>query len=187
MAEYISKYKASKIDSILSEVENSIKPGLATLKTNSETSIKELQENKQENIEDIDSIRSGAALGATAIQKVKTINGISIEGEGDINILGSTSTGGTENVFADADCRKAFIDEMAFISQRGQGTVLLGFTINKDGSVSDVSILKSTNDLYIDKEAKRIFSALPKWKPAQKKRKNVPTNVRFPVRFSIKQ
>ena len=118
MAEYISKYKASKIDSILSEVENSIKPGLATLKTNSETSIKELQENKQENIEDIDSIRSGAALGATAIQKVKTINGISIEGEGDINILGSTSTGGTENVFADADCRKAFIDEMAFISQR---------------------------------------------------------------------
>lgn len=69
----------------------------------------------------------------------------------------------------------------------GQGTVLLGFTLNKDGSVSDVSILKSSNDFYIDKEAKRIFSALPKWKPAQKKRKNVPTNVRFPVRFSIKQ
>lgn len=43
---------------------------------------------KQDNIEDLDSIRSGAALGATAIQEVKTINGQSIVGSGNIEIQG---------------------------------------------------------------------------------------------------
>lgn len=41
---------------------------------------------KQDTITDLETIRSGAAKGATAIQKVKTINGQSIEGEGDITI-----------------------------------------------------------------------------------------------------
>lgn len=39
---------------------------------------------KQNNIDDIDDIRSNANLGATAIQSVKTINGASIVGSGDI-------------------------------------------------------------------------------------------------------
>lgn len=43
-------------------------------------------EGKQDKINDLDAIRSGAAKGATAIQKVKTINGQSIEGEGDLVI-----------------------------------------------------------------------------------------------------
>lgn len=41
---------------------------------------------KQDTIEDLEDIRNGAQKGATAIQKVKTINGESIEGEGDIVI-----------------------------------------------------------------------------------------------------
>lgn len=47
---------------------------------------------KQDKIDDLDDIRSGAALGATAIQKVKTINGQSIEGEGDITIQADVDT-----------------------------------------------------------------------------------------------
>lgn len=45
---------------------------------------------KQNAIEDLDTIRDGAALGATAIQSVKTINGQSIVGSGDIEIKGGT-------------------------------------------------------------------------------------------------
>jgi hypothetical protein len=41
---------------------------------------------KQDTITDLETIRSGAAKGATSIQKVKTINGQSIEGEGDLVI-----------------------------------------------------------------------------------------------------
>lgn len=46
---------------------------------------------KQDTISDLEAIRSGAALGATAIQSVKTINGQSVEGEGNITIEGGGS------------------------------------------------------------------------------------------------
>lgn len=47
---------------------------------------------KQDAISDLDAIRSGAAKGATAIQSVKTINGNSIVGEGDITIQADVDT-----------------------------------------------------------------------------------------------
>lgn len=43
---------------------------------------------KQDEIKDLETIRSGAAKGATAIQAVKTINGQSIVGSGNITIEG---------------------------------------------------------------------------------------------------
>lgn len=61
-------------------------------------SVQELSENvtelsaevseKQDTISDLETIRSGAAKGATAIQEVKTINGQSIVGSGNIEIQG---------------------------------------------------------------------------------------------------
>lgn len=45
---------------------------------------------KQDVISDLDTIRANAAKGATAIQKVKTINGQSIEGEGNITVEADT-------------------------------------------------------------------------------------------------
>lgn len=47
---------------------------------------------KQDKINDLDTIRSGAEKGATAIQQVKTINGEEIVGEGNIEINVDTST-----------------------------------------------------------------------------------------------
>lgn len=44
--------------------------------------------NKQDAISDLATIRSGAAAGATAIQSVKTINGQTIVGEGNVDIDG---------------------------------------------------------------------------------------------------
>lgn len=52
---------------------------------------------KQDKIEDLETIRSGAAKGATAIQEVKTINGQSIVGSGNITIEGG-SGGGNANI-----------------------------------------------------------------------------------------
>lgn len=49
---------------------------------------------KQDTISDLETIRSGAAKGATAIQEVKTINGQSIVGSGNIEIQGG---GGASN------------------------------------------------------------------------------------------
>lgn len=50
--------------------------------------IADLDKTKQDTIEDLEDIREGAKKGATAIQKVKTINNQPIEGEGDITIEG---------------------------------------------------------------------------------------------------
>ena len=60
---------------------------------------------KQDKIDDLDAIRSGAALGATAIQQVKTINGEEIEGEGNIEIKADvdTSTLVTKEEFTDVE------------------------------------------------------------------------------------
>lgn len=48
--------------------------------------LESLDEEKQDSIKDLDAIREGAKKGDTAIQKVKTINNQSIEGEGNIEI-----------------------------------------------------------------------------------------------------
>ena len=52
---------------------------------------------KQDEIKDLETIRSGAAKGATAIQEIKTINGQSIVGSGNITIEGG-SGGGNANI-----------------------------------------------------------------------------------------
>ena len=58
---------------------------LAGLTKTAEDLAKDLKD-KQDTIADLEDIRNGAQKGATAIQKVKTINGQSIEGEGNIEI-----------------------------------------------------------------------------------------------------
>lgn len=56
---------------------------------------------KQDTISDLATIRSGAALGATAIQSVKTINGQSIVGSGNVVISVDTSNLVTKEEFED--------------------------------------------------------------------------------------
>lgn len=65
-----------------------------------------------------------------------------------------------------------------------QGTVLVGFTVNRDGSVVDVRIEKSV-DSSLDKEAVRVVSAMPKWTPGKQHGKPVRCKFRVPVRFRL--
>ena len=59
-----------------------------------------------------------------------------------------------------------------------QGKVLVQFVVNQDGSIVDTEILRGV-DPSLDKEALRIVSLMPKWKPGLKKGK--PVRVRFTV------
>lgn len=47
-----------------------------------------------------------------------------------------------------------------------QGKVVVGFTVEKDGSVTNIHIKKSVSE-WLDKEAKRIVSNMPRWLPAK--------------------
>ncbi|MDR0798273.1 MAG: TonB family protein [Dysgonamonadaceae bacterium] len=65
-----------------------------------------------------------------------------------------------------------------------QGQVVLRFVVNKDGSVSDVKVVKSL-DPSCDKEAVRVVSSMPKWIPGRKNGELVATYFTLPVTFKL--
>ncbi len=66
------------------------------------------------------------------------------------------------------------------------GKVILKFVVNKDCTVSDISVLQSVNPL-LDAEAIRVVKLLPRFeKPAKIKGKAVAVYYMVPITFSLK-
>lgn len=65
-----------------------------------------------------------------------------------------------------------------------QGKVFVSFVIEKDGSVTDISILRGIGG-GCDEEAVRVVENMPKWIPG--KQRNMPVRVRFnlPIKFTL--
>jgi len=72
------------------------------------------------------------------------------------------------------------------IANNIEGRVILRFVVSTDGSVKRVEILKGVDPL-LNKEAERVISLLPKWKPG--KNNGTPAAVWFsvPVNFTLKK
>ena len=66
-----------------------------------------------------------------------------------------------------------------------QGRVTLQFTVEKDGSVTKVKVLRGV-DPSLDKEAVRVVSMSPKWKPGKQRDRAVPVTYTFPVVFQLR-
>ncbi|MDR1221532.1 MAG: energy transducer TonB [Tannerella sp.] len=67
-----------------------------------------------------------------------------------------------------------------------QGRVACTFTVNTDGSVTDVQIVRPV-DPNLDKEALRVLAKLPKFKPGEQRGKPVRVRYSVPVRFRLQQ
>ena len=67
-----------------------------------------------------------------------------------------------------------------------QGRVMVEFVIEKDGSVTDVRVLKGVSE-ELDAEAVRVVSASPKWKPGRVLGKKVRTSLTVPVEFILEK
>lgn len=65
-----------------------------------------------------------------------------------------------------------------------QGRVVVRYIIEKDGSISEVEIVKSVNE-YLDAEAIRVVNAMPKWKPGKQKGENVRVKYTLPISFRL--
>ena len=65
-----------------------------------------------------------------------------------------------------------------------QGRVIVGFTINEDGILSDIKVMKSISPAF-DEEAIRVVKSMPKWKPAKLNGKAVKSKYTIPVNFRI--
>ena len=66
-----------------------------------------------------------------------------------------------------------------------QGRVVLQFTVNPDGSVSNVKVLRGV-DASLDKEAVRVVSSSPKWTPGKQRDRAVKVTYTFPVIFQLR-
>ena len=66
-----------------------------------------------------------------------------------------------------------------------QGRVMLQFTVGTDGSVSGVKVLRGV-DPSLDKEAVRVVSMSPKWKPGKQRDRKVKVTYTFPVIFQLR-
>ncbi|UKK55074.1 energy transducer TonB [Prevotella sp. E2-28] len=65
-----------------------------------------------------------------------------------------------------------------------QGRVITTFVVERDGSITDVKVLKSV-DPSLDREAVRVVRSMPRWIPG--KQKGSPVRVKFtlPVTFRL--
>ena len=65
-----------------------------------------------------------------------------------------------------------------------QGRVMVDFVIEKDGSVTDVRVVKGVSE-ELDAEALRVVKASPKWKPGRVNGNRVRTSLTIPVEFKL--
>lgn len=65
-----------------------------------------------------------------------------------------------------------------------QGKVFVQFVVEKDGSVSNIKVVRGV-DASLDKEAVRVVSVMPKWKPGKQRGKAVRVAYTLPIAFQI--
>lgn len=69
--------------------------------------------------------------------------------------------------------------------QKVDGRVLVNFVVEKDGSITEVKVIKPAFP-SLDAEAIRVVKAMPKWKPGYQNGKAVRVLFTLPINFSLK-
>ena len=69
--------------------------------------------------------------------------------------------------------------------QKVDGRVLVNFVVEKDGSITEVKVIKPTFP-SLDAEAVRVVKAMPKWKPGYQRGQAVRVQFTMPINFSLK-
>ena len=91
--------------------------------------------------------------------------------------------GGDANEFSKWVNSKLVYPEIA--KENGvSGRVTLQFTVEADGRVTNVKVLRGVDE-SLDKEAVRVVSSSPKWKPGKQRDRAVKVTYTFPVIFQL--
>jgi protein TonB len=70
------------------------------------------------------------------------------------------------------------------IQMGDQGKVFVRFVVEKDGSISNVTIARGVTP-ELDKEAMRVVKSMPNWSPGKQRGRPVRTNVVIPIVFKL--
>ena len=65
-----------------------------------------------------------------------------------------------------------------------QGRVVVGFVVERDGSITDVNVLRSV-DPSLDREAMRVVKSMPRWTPGKQNGSAVRVKYQVPVAFRL--
>ena len=65
-----------------------------------------------------------------------------------------------------------------------QGRVICQFTVNKDGSISDIQVLRSVYP-SLDREAVRVISIMPRWEPGVQNGEKKRCKFKLPITFKL--
>jgi periplasmic protein TonB len=90
--------------------------------------------------------------------------------------------GGIDSLFA-------FIHRVMIYPQEAQdssiqGTVYVSFVVEKDGSLSDIKIIRGVCP-SLNAEALRVMKMMPKWKPGKQRGKPVRVKFNMPIAFRL--
>ncbi|MCF0174320.1 MAG: energy transducer TonB [Bacteroidales bacterium] len=95
-----------------------------------------------------------------------------------------TFMGGDANAFSKWVNSRLVYPEIA--KENGvQGRVVLMFTVDVDGAVKNVRVVRGI-DPALDKEAVRVVASSPKWSPGRQRDRAVKVNYTFPVIFQLR-
>ena len=65
-----------------------------------------------------------------------------------------------------------------------QGRVVVSFVVERDGSITDVRVVRSV-DPSLDREAQRVVSSMPRWTPGKQNGSAVRVKYNVPVSFRL--
>lgn len=137
--------------------------------------------------EDFLSLEDNANLGVEIMDYIEEVEEETVEEEAipfQLVEEKPSFNGGDANEFSKWVNSKLVYPEIA--KENGvQGRVTLQFTVNTDGSVSNVIVLRGV-DSSLDKEAVRVVSMSPKWKPGKQRDRAVKVTYTFPVIFQLR-
>ena len=66
-----------------------------------------------------------------------------------------------------------------------QGRAICQFVVNRDGSIVDVDVVRTSGDASLDKEAIRVIKSMPKWTPGKQRGKPVRVKYTVPINFRL--
>ncbi len=70
------------------------------------------------------------------------------------------------------------------LQRHTEGKVMVSFIVDKDGSLSDIKVVKSAGKL-LDDEALRVMRLMPKWQPGKDNGKPCRSMIAIPIVFEI--
>ena len=179
-------------EKVVEQVKSSVKFTAPVIKKDNE--VKEEDEIKLEEVE-----KSNKAVGAFTVEGNDEVGGEVLKAKEDIKAPEPPKHEEETKIFTVVEQMPLFpggdaalmgylrdnIHYPTVAAENGvQGRVVVGFVVERDGSITDVNVLRSV-DPSLDREAVRVVKSMPRWTPGKQNGSAVRVKYQVPVTFRL--